>query len=277
MRRVKLGKPPAELVGDESVGGRERAKAIAFFAAAAHASASFDFRAYKEAAVKAAVNATFGFKCAYCESRYAATQPVDVEHYRPKGGVTLDGRLKKPGYYWLGAEWSNLLASCIFCNREHEQTFPDGTTRTTGKGNNFPLATGSRHATRPGAERAESRLLINPYRDNPESHLRFDDAGIVRPARSKSGRESRKGRVSIEILGLQRDGLVRERAALATDIAARVALVKRLALVLEDTGSPMIEATLREEIAKLKGRQGPEQPYSTMARQVTARLLEGVV
>lgn len=72
------------------------------------------------------LNRWYHYKCAYCERIYK----LDVEHYRPKKEVrdenntiiqvtTAAGVLKNhPGYYWLCYEWSNLLPSCISCNRE---------------------------------------------------------------------------------------------------------------------------------------------------------------
>jgi uncharacterized protein (TIGR02646 family) len=278
MRKVTLGDPPNALTGADSLGGLERAKAISFYADPANGDKALpgDFKAYKDPAVKAAINAAFFFKCAYCESRYAGTQPVDVEHFRPKAGVNVNGRLKKPGYYWLAADWRNLLASCIFCNRENQQTFPDGSQRKSGKGNNFPIDKEAARASQPGDERKEGRLLLNPYLDNPDSHLSFDEEGIVRPARSRNGRQSRKGKVSIGIYGLLRSGLVQERARLAKDIATRIVLIENLMHVQEQTGNALLRTTISEEIAKLKGRLEPDQPYSTMARQLVEPFLERV-
>lgn len=51
-------------------------------------------------------------KCAYCERICKA----DIEHYRPKKGISDDAT--HLGYYWLCYEWSNLIPSCINCNRE---------------------------------------------------------------------------------------------------------------------------------------------------------------
>ena len=48
---------------------------------------SYAFVRYKEDAVTEALEALFFRKCAYCESAYDIVQPVDVEHYRPKGAV----------------------------------------------------------------------------------------------------------------------------------------------------------------------------------------------
>ena len=51
-------------------------------------------------------------KCAYCER----LEKADIEHYRPKKKVAEDNTHN--GYYWLCYEWTNLLPSCVKCNRE---------------------------------------------------------------------------------------------------------------------------------------------------------------
>lgn len=158
---------------------------------------AFDFARYKEASVKTALEKLFHGKCAYCESFYAGLQPVDVEHYRPKGEV--EGVPGHPGYWWLAMEWSNLLPSCIDCNRRRNQKTPkpgedrlvvlraDGDfdrsrSILTGKQSAFPLMEGSAHAARPGDDmEAEKRLLLDPTRDDPDQHLVFhvDRAHLV--------------------------------------------------------------------------------------------------
>lgn len=149
----------------------------------------FPFSRYKEVSVKNALEKLFHGKCAYCESFYAGLQPVDVEHYRPKGEV--EGVSSHPGYWWLAMEWSNLLPSCIDCNRRRNQKTPkagedrmvalraDGDfdrsrSILTGKQSAFPLMDGSAHAARPGDDvEAEKRLLLDPTRDDPDRHLAF--------------------------------------------------------------------------------------------------------
>lgn len=156
--------------------------------------AKFAFSRYKSAAVKTALEAMFHGKCAYCESYYAQSQPVDVEHYRPKGKV--DGVEGHPGYWWLGMDWTNLLPSCIDCNRARRQRTPiptgtsiraldmvelgkkgdfvRGKTLLTGKATSFPLAEGSlRAASRTDDVEQEKRLLLDPTRDRPQEHLAF--------------------------------------------------------------------------------------------------------
>src|ERR1039458_2761253 len=67
----------------------------------------FEFNAYRHADVKTALSKMTRGKCAYCEDDYDATQPVDVEHYRPKGAIETDAGMTKPGYWWLAAVWEN--------------------------------------------------------------------------------------------------------------------------------------------------------------------------
>lgn len=153
---------------------------------------TFEFSRYKSAEVKEALGKLFHGKCAYCESFYSSIQPVDVEHFRPKGKV--EGDDVHPGYWWLAMEWTNLLPSCIDCNRRRNQRTPkpdlldlvqltrDGDlNRTkqlaTGKACAFPLAEdGVRCTMPPGSEpalTAEKALLLDPTRDDPEEHLVF--------------------------------------------------------------------------------------------------------
>lgn len=87
---------------------------------------SFEYAAYKKDDVRTALDQLFHGKCAYCETSYAASAPVDIEHYRPKGGVSeapVHG-----GYWWIAMQWENLLPSCIDCNRKRGQTIVEAST-----------------------------------------------------------------------------------------------------------------------------------------------------
>lgn len=151
---------------------------------------AFEFAVYKSAVAKDALDRLFHGKCAYCESYYATTQPVDVEHYRPKSEV--EGDKDHPGYWWLAMVWTNLLPSCIDCNRRREQHTPAGGAASqvklveasdrnrwrklsTGKATAFPLVTGSSRATKEeeNYDAIEQRLLLDPTRDEPADHIGF--------------------------------------------------------------------------------------------------------
>jgi len=200
---------------------------------------SFKFSAYGDPSVRQALSQLFHQKCAYCESSYAGTQPVDVEHWRPKARVDVEQGEEEiefnHGYYWLAASWENLLPSCIDCNRRREQrNESDGSTRTVGKGNRFPLAPGSKRATSPGEETSEVPLLLNPYTDDPAEHLEFIEEGVIRAKLEKgSRRPSPKGEASIEVYALNRTGLVQERREVLLLIRQRMRMVVSLLRVLE--------------------------------------------
>lgn len=85
---------------------------------------SFTFKVYKRPEIKQLLQDMFHGKCAYCETFYSAAQPMDVEHYRPKGAASADD--SHDGYWWLAMKWDNLLPSCIGCNRKRKQIPPKG-------------------------------------------------------------------------------------------------------------------------------------------------------
>ena len=251
-----------------------------FFKKKANRSASYDkFVAYKSRDVVQALNIRFGGKCAYCESPYAAQAPVDVEHYRPKGGVEVDGKLKKPGYYWLAADWTNLLPSCIDCNRKRTHDFPAAEPELRGKANRFPILNPDKRATAPGEERKERRLLLHPRLDFPEQHLEFITEGAIRPALLR-GKPSPIGAASIEVYGLDRPGLVHERQRILLRINGLMTRIRRTLKRMESRGSDgrrrELEEDLRDDIADLKSYALPREPYSGMARQVIQNFLREI-
>lgn len=152
-------------------------------------------------------------KCAYCEEKVVPGQRHgDVEHYRPKGAVRdndgkvvkieRDGqKMKHPGYYWLAYDYTNLLPSCLACNRRAKDTVSG---RNTGKSDWFPTLDG-KWATRPEEVATEQPALLNPWFDDPSEHLLFD---------TESGRVigiTPRGEVTVELLGLNRAELPGER------------------------------------------------------------------
>jgi hypothetical protein len=162
------------------------------------------------------------WKCAYCELPLPAGQGRgDVEHYRPKGRVrnadgtlvtiTVDGvRRRHPGYYWLAYDFRNLLPACSACNQRGTGVTKSTGTRT-GKGEIFPTLD-DRWASRPEELADEHPALLNPWSDDPDEHLVFDPfTGLV------AGLTPR-GRVTIDVLGLNRDGLPEDRKKACTAV-----------------------------------------------------------
>jgi hypothetical protein len=163
-------------------------------------------------AQKKALFDLYNNKCAYCESPFTR-YPGDLDHYRPKNRVMdennepvrvkMNGKESEhTGYYWLAYDWRNLLPSCEHCNRPN--TGSKG--KRMGKWDRFPVK-GFR-AWKPGDEKREHALLLNPISDKPENdpttHLEFDDTGVV-------GGSSEEAEETIELLGLNDDPLIEER------------------------------------------------------------------
>lgn len=244
VRRQDVAAPPT-LTEADGPGERELKAVRAHRSDAAKRDKTYDFKAYKHDDVKAALEKLFHGKCAYCETAYASTAPVDVEHFRPKAAV--EDAPGHPGYWWLAMAWDNLLPSCIDCNRRRRQATPTNTTSladlnaravlSTGKKDAFPILANGHRAADEGADlAAEQALLLDPTRDNPAAHLRFHldpadplglvlprelsganrmlpagvDAGAIAAAAAEAG-VSQRGAVSIQVYGLNRLGLVQER------------------------------------------------------------------
>jgi uncharacterized protein (TIGR02646 family) len=271
--------PPQALAEPQGKGALEIGRAKKHYATVAKRRKAFPFECYRLPEVKRALQDLFHGKCAYCESRYEGTQPVDVEHWRPKAKV-VEGKVESEGYYWLAATWDNLLPSCIDCNRERSQMLmPSREVRTVGKANRFPLEPGSVRARTLDDLALERPLLLDPCQDYPEEHLEFIQEGVVRSRRQSTGAASSKGESSIEVYALNRTGLVHSRREVLLLIQQRMYTIDRLIEILEDGGAgeqvqAIAEDLLAHELAALSRFRQPDQPYSQMARQVIDAFLD---
>jgi uncharacterized protein (TIGR02646 family) len=148
------------------------------------------------------MDAAFHGKCGYCECPVKDFQHGDVEHFRPKGGVTNEKDKEipdHPGYHWLAYDWQNLLISCIKCNQISKRGF--------GKGCRFPVK--DQHAYTPEMIEQEKPMLVNPTsilpEDRPSKHLAINPDGSLRALTDR-------GKMCIQVFGLNhRDQLVSQR------------------------------------------------------------------
>lgn len=273
MIRRTRPKGPKELLLPAAEVDRERTEAITFYTATVKSKEGYKFKIYRQQYVKDAIEAIFFKKCAYCETYYASAVPVDVEHFRPKSAVKV-GKEKKTGYYWLASEWTNLLPSCVLCNRS--KTYPMSNTKkvTMGKMNFFPIEDESKRATKPGEEINEKPLLVHPIDDEPSEHLEFTKDGIVRAALDKKGNPSNRGEISIKIYALSRPELVERRSNHASKILAQIERVKEAEKFMRDyENDPRFEAALRRELAALAEYLEPKQEYSALARTLAENFI----
>lgn len=271
--RTKV-KAPAILTDPQKRGPKETKRAISNFSSGSPS--KFNFTVYSDSTVKDALIDLFNSKCAYCESTFLHVYSGDVEHFRPKGEITEAQPNTQPGYYWLAADWDNLLLSCRNCNQKLKHLIVGSTVKKTmGKMNQFPLANGFKHIqshlNHPAAliEEDKHRLLIDPCKDDPSEHLYFDDKnGVIK-------HKTPKGEKSVEVYVLQRTPLVHAREKLLVEIWAQI---QRVIEGMENYDRSLEEDTverqfyfdriLKRELKKLKSYTKPDQEYSAMANQV---------
>lgn len=156
----------------------------------------FNFRRniYRHEVVRTTLRKAQHRKCCYCEGRFEAFSPADIEHYRPKGAVRQDKCSERfsPGYYWLAYSWDNLFWCCQVCNRSCKRDF-------------FPLEDPAKRArSHKDNIDCERPLIVDPGgRDDPKRHIEFhDDLAVGR---------TEKGKTTIEVINLNRASLREER------------------------------------------------------------------
>lgn len=210
-------------------------------------------------------------KCAYCETKEFAP---DVEHYRPKKGVTEAAN--HPGYYWLCYEWSNLIPACHFCNARK------------GKKNQFPLIAENNRVGLPSFlqngdldEAAcqaqnpplidEMPFLFNPEIDDPSPHFQFDTNGKIEGIDSESRAEK-----TIEICDLNRQNLLYRRQTLLDQLVTPLKDI-----IFSFLEGNRTEAVLRDDFKmafkRLESKTLPQAEYSLMATYIFKNFEEMVV
>jgi uncharacterized protein (TIGR02646 family) len=267
-------------------GQRETLNAIAHYTN--HPDAEpFEFKVYRDPEVKEALIELFNGKCAYCDSTFLHVYSGDVEHFRPKGEIEEATPDTKPGYYWLAADWNNLLLSCRNCNQKLKHLVHGGIVkRTMGKMNQFPLSDTDKYVRAHDhingiADEEEFRLLINPCLDKPEEHLEYDiTAGVIKAKKNAQGQISSKGQKSIEVYVLQRMPLVLSREKLLIDIQAQIQRVKEAVTNFssyvdsqETTKKFYFEKILKRELQRLNKFMDKDEQYIGMAKQIIGDFL----
>ncbi|MBD9560653.1 HNH endonuclease [Ensifer sp. ENS03] len=280
----------------EGAGPRELKRAQAHQNNDAPQKKAFPYAAYKGSDVKLALETLFHGKCAYCETRYSTSAPVDIEHYRPKGAVAeapLHG-----GYWWIAMDWENLLPSCIDCNRRRDQVLVDVSASleelaasatpaksAAGKKDSFPLADERLRVLAQSTNFSdEGALLLDPCRDDPAECLTYNfdpvrPLGLMVPA--GDDRSMLRGAVSIQVYGLNRLRLVQDRtevlrrleflASLVADISKSIADLEEAQSRLKGLAAATVASRLRllrdRTISEMKSMASNEAPYASMAKR----------
>ncbi|GGB19624.1 retron system putative HNH endonuclease [Puia dinghuensis] len=246
-------------------------------------SGSRSYKVYADKTVRKALKAMFHGKCAYCESQITAIYSGDIEHFRPKGG----------GYYWLAADWENLLFACPFCNQTHthELAGKEATKEVVqGKRGQFPLVTEAHrlnddhallffstgNAYKTAFEAEESmRLLVRPCTDaNTERYFKYNDQGVIMVGDGLSATDEKRAATSIRVYALQRLGLVLAREAKVIQVKAQIRrveeAVEQFNAHFDDSEEERTwyEGLLREEMEALNRFRDAGQEYAGLARYI---------
>lgn len=249
VNRDRVPRPSVLDLKADSPGRRELEKAVEFYRERRR-QRRFMFEVYKRREVSKALSELFHGKCAYCEAKVTTTAAVDIEMYRPKGGVLESPT--HPGYWWLAMVWENLLASCSDCNRVRDH---DGI--KSGKANRFPLEDEGARAFHPTDDLSrEVPLLLDPCTDFPEEHLVFEEQGTVVS-------DTKRGQTTITVLGLNRPALVASRQKVARTTLVHIQRVDTL-LKSAQKGTDRIA----EEIAHLRQFTEDSEEFAALKRQL---------
>jgi len=210
----------------------------------------------------------FHYKCAYCESFISSTQPGDVEHYRPKGRIKDsegkvvrircgDADIEHPGYWWLCYEWTNLLPSCIDCNRRRRHGDEDA---VAGKADWFPIA-GTRATNPNDSLENEQALLLDPTDDAFDPHQEFEFMSD-----GKIAAKTPRAQVTCDLLGLNlREKLLEQRLLAYDNAIATFSQFVSVSISAVASGGGMSDAERRLRSRLNNMWEGREQ-YSAFAR-----------
>ncbi len=251
------------------------------------------YTVYSDISVRKVLLKMFHGKCAYCESKITAIYNGDIEHFRPKGEIK-EANPSKPGYYWLAADWDNLLFACPFCNQTNTHEITEkGIPKEVvlGKLDQFPLisekyrlkhAHGNIYFTdkatyQKAFELEESeRLLLNPCVDKEiEKFFKYEDDGAIVINDKLTSIEQKKSETSIRVYALHRLGLSQARREKVIQIKAQIKRVeqaiKNLNNHIDDVTEEnriWFEGILREEMKILKKFKDSDQEYAGLARYI---------
>lgn len=168
--------------------------------------------------LRTALLAMFRSKCAYCETPVSGAN-AHVDLFRPRSGVSEASGEFLQDHYWRQAfEWDNHYLSCGPCTRNKANRFPINGVRAAPDADRVTLV-------------SETPLVLDPCFDAPDEHLLFGEDG-------KASGATERGRVTIEVLNLNRAQLVAERRREAKEFLTASDEASRSALL--DPGAPFL-------------------------------------
>ncbi len=204
-----------------------------------------------------------GEKCAYCETSLKPLQhgsvESDIEHYRPKGKVTIYPKADDGfsysfstgnaanGYYWLAYDLENYALCCKTCN-------------TGLKAEHFPIAGTRGKAVQSTEEldKLELPLLLFPYRDDPTEFIDF--FGASPQIRHLNGHLYNRAQVTLDFFRLAH---VHSREDLYLE---RFAVIRQLYLAFENTVKEHSPERLQSDQELIFAFTSPQSEHTACAR-----------
>tara|TARA_R110000744_G_scaffold812_4_gene3060 strand:- start:1908 stop:2771 length:864 start_codon:yes stop_codon:yes gene_type:complete len=232
---------------------------------------AFDHKLFKNIEVKKALETLFNGKCAYCESDVITTSAIDKEHFRPKTSIK-DRTSKKSirGYYWLAADWDNLLLACAHCNRTGTHETINDEEFVSGKLDYFPISNESKRAIY-GADLTEEdkvRLLLNPCKENPETLIKYNSDGEILPLNGLKKMEEEMVETSVMIFGLNRSTLHKKRREKWKTVQLQIERIKDAYEDYLETSNKKYLERLIVEFSELKECKTSDKEYLGVSRFV---------
>lgn len=192
-------------------------------------------------------------KCWYCEAK-ALRSVLDVDHFRPKLRVTVDGVTiaAHSGYWWLAYEWKNYRLACQRCNRP----FTNASGAPTGKRNEFPIRDEAARAADPdGSIDNEDPRLLDPCVESDPALLEHCWDGEVRPRADEPTWDWQRAQYTIKQLGLGDPQVTEEKRKRWQSLAVLLQLVDDQGVVV----TPQIVELFRQAL-------DPATEYSVFLR-----------
>ncbi|GAA0274429.1 hypothetical protein GCM10009127_13680 [Alteraurantiacibacter aestuarii] len=292
MIRIEREPTPAVLdFGDaESPAARERQAIVDYLAAEGKLPKSPKFEVYAHAQVKDVLIAMHHGKCAYCEILTSGGFDGDVEHYRPKKGITDADKagVEHPGYWWLAMAWENLLLSCQHCNQSRrqlihqaglseadiERELREKKLRTTGKKNRFPVENNAWVLDFQADMAGEHPLLLNPCDTDPEDLFEWEFERSISTVKPRGG--DPRAEATIEILGLNRRFLTEARVTVLNGLRLKrkkiIDRLNRVSAMEDEQLAAELMQTVVEDMLEVKQACSAENPFAGLARAFRRKL-----
>lgn len=206
-------------------------------------------------------------KCWYSENRPEHSL-FEIDHFRPKLEAKRAEFEIDPGYEWLAFSWENFRLSA---QRSNRATTNEESGEVEGKSTWFPLLDDQKASWNRRCEDQEKPVLLDPTNKDDVLLIQVLPDGRMGPPLYCAGKDRRRVRTSIQLLGLNLPKLTEARKQLIREIDAIVEHLVRAAEAIGDNEALAEAIPLHPLIEQLRSKALPSAPYSATARMQLAQ------